>query len=486
MKDQFNNVKQRGVIAIVTLLGVTTFALAIIVTLTDLALEELKMANAGSVIDDTYYAAEAGLNHGLYEMIQDSSPATYNTSINGSSVEVTISAHPLNGYKRVVTSQSVDPKGNVRTVQVIADTSSFAGGFDYAVQGGSGGVYLDNNSNVIGDVYANGPILPASGGQAGTVQGNAWSATTVDGLGLIEKITVNGDAHSHNIRNQATILGDAYYFDSSSIDADVDVDGEPCNPTVHEDCFPGSSDPGPRSFPIKQSDIDNWKTTEFTAADELLPDPANCPNHKDDGSFYCVQTNEIIGQKHIKGNLYVGNGATLTLSGSFLWVDGDVILDNNGTVEVKEDALCILDGNNDGDIDDVATGDDIEVFNTAIVIADGKVDVNNNYNFTGCIKDSQIVSGIILLSTGDEGVNPVLDTHNPDVYAANNSNSIIFSAINGLLVVKNGGHLNAAAAHTLFLEPNSTVTFNPLLSSFVIGNGGGEEVGTSPGTWQEL
>ena len=477
MNKPTHNLKERGVIAIVTLLGVTTFALAIVVTLTDLALEELKMVSAGSVIDKTYYAAEAGLNQGLYKMIQYSSPATYNITINDIDVEVTIAADPSDGYKRVVKSQATGSEGNIRTVQVVADTSSFAGGFDYAVQGGSGGVYLDNNSEVIGDVYANGPILPASGGATGSVTGNAWSATIEAITGFIDKVNVSGDIHAHTI-NRSTISGNAYYFDNASIDTATRVKGQACNPSPHSSCFPDSVDPGERSFPIKPADVENWKLTEFTLADEIFPNPANCPPAKDDGDFYCVQTNEIIGQKHIKGNLYVGNGATLTLAGDFLWVDGDIIFDNNGTVSVKEDDLCVFDI--DGD------GNDDEVFNTAIVIADGKVDVSNNYTFNGCVKDSQVMSGIILISTRDDGVNPVLNTSNPDIYASNNSNSIIFSAINGLLKVKNNGSLNAAAAITLFLEPNSTVTFNPFLSSFVIGSGGGEEIGTSPGTWQEL
>lgn len=85
-----------------------------------------------------------------------------------------------------------------------------------------------------------------------------------------------------------------------------------------------------------------------------------------------------------------------------------------------------------------------------------------------------------------QGGPPTFDPDEPAIYASNNSTSVVFGALHGMLKVKNNGALNAAAAEALYLEPNSEVTFNPFLTSFNVPSGGdGEPVGTAIGTWQE-
>lgn len=466
-----NQLKQpRGVIAIITLLGVSAFALAVIGTLTSISLDELKMANAGGVIDSTFYAAEAGLNEGLYRLITSSAPTSYSIDVEGVTVNISVLANPAEPKQRIVRSQAVNGNGNIRTVQAIANTSSFAGGFDYAVQGGSGGIYLDNNSEIHGDVYSNGGIFNASMGARGYVSGDATSATA---SGVIQKIDVIGDAYSHTITN-SDIEGDAYY---QVIDAASDV-GPNDAACINTYCHPGSSDQPTRDFPIDDDDIQGWRDEIDADGSVINPNPASCPVGKDSG-FYCIESDETLGLVKINGSLYVGNGATLTLDTSRFWVTGDLILDNNGTINV-----------NDAISSSLCPG------SSTVIIVEGQIDISPNYLFEGCRKrdsdgnlildgngDPIYVQPIIIISMSSLGLNPSED---PDIYASNNSDSIIFAALHGLLKVKNGGDLNAAAAHRLELEPNAVVTFDSILSSFVIGTGGGEDIGVSLGTWQEL
>jgi hypothetical protein len=334
----------------------------------------------------------------------------------------------------------------VRTVQIVANVSSFAGGFDYAVQGGTGGIFLDNNSLIIGDVYSNGDILPASGGARGDVQGDAWAAT----FSTIDRVTATGDMHADNI-TRSTIGGAAFY---QTIDISTLVQGNSCNPTPTFNCFPGSPDPNPRPFPIDDSDVQTWKDDITNTGTTLSLNPDDCPVAYQVGT-YCVTSNATLGNSRIPGNFYVGNGATLTLTGN-LWVTGKIILNNNGTIRL-----------------DPSLGG-----NSVVVIADDIIDVNNNYTIQGS-GDPRSFIVMISMSTS-------FDLAAPAIYASNNSDSIVFAALHGMLKVKNNGALNAAAAESLFLEPNSTVTYNPFLAGFTIPGGGGETVGTSLGTWEEL
>lgn len=435
--------EQKGLIAIISLLGVTVVALSVISSLVVLSIGELKMSRAGGPLDNTYYAAEAGLNEALYRLIANPAPAVYNFVWGAIPVQAQVTANPDNPYQRIVRSRASDPGGKVRTVQIIANTSSFAGGFDYAVQGGAGGVFLDNNSTVVGGIYSNGSILPASGGARGNVTGSAWAAGA-----KIDRVIITGDVHAHSIE-RSEVSGNAFY---QTIDGASKVGGTAC---PNANCHPGFPDPSPRDFPIGDAEIQVWKDDiASTGNPVLLADPAVCPPAHNVG-FYCVTSNSALGYQKIQGDFYVGNGATLTLDGN-LWVTGKIILDNNGTIRV-----------------DPALG-----AGSVVIIADGIVDVNNNYTIQGT---GNPASFILVIS-----MSPSVNVSAPAVYAANNSESIVFAALHGMLKVKNNGQLNAAVAEVLYLEPNSQVTFNPFLTAFYIPNGGGDEVGTALGSWQEL
>lgn len=503
--------KPKGVVALITLLGLSTISLAIISSLAILAISELRMANSGGVIDKTYYAAETGLNEGLYRLIRNPGLWDYSFELDNG-VQVTVSTFSCsnpecNGIpipnctspkQRVVCSQAEDSNGNKRTVAIVANTSSFAGGFDFAVQGGSGGIEMDNNSCIKGNIYSEGNIL-VSGGGNGCKQSVPTSCREVypnkqDIIGdvtvafdplnpptNINGVRLTGDARAHKIIG-STIGGQAYYQELSGT-VKANGGGEVCKQTTAGTyCHPGSVDPEPKEMPIKDEDIQNWKD-EITAATaagnpELNPDPTNCSGGHV-ANFYCVENDETHGYQKIvnsdgsNADFYVGNNKTLTLTGN-LWITGEMFLDNNGTIKIDE-TLC-----NQAE----AAGENYPSF---VIITDGIINVNENYTFKGCqvidniTGEVQTVSYILIVSMSGS-LNPLA----PAILASNNSNSIIFAAINGMLRVKENGCLNAAASQKIHLEENSTVTYNPLLSSFVVGSGGGEEIGTSLGSWQEL
>ncbi len=476
--------RQRGVIALITLLSIAIFALAVVTTTAAFAVDELQMANSGNVIDQTYYAAEAGLNEGLYRLITDSAPGNeYDLNIQGVAVNVQV----LNGVSatsRRLVSTAIDSNGNQRQVEIIADTSEFGIGLDHAIQGGSGGIFLDNNSVIIGNVYANGDILPASGGARGEIRGNVWAAlneddgsiSTIRGVDVFDPdgLGVAGNVHGGYIEDSNIATSLKY----ETVDNDTEVAGALCdgnNPACSQ-----TASPPTRSFPLTDADINLIKTEINDAGNPVLyPDAADCPGAFDDGTFYCISgVNQTISNQKIEGNLYVGNGATLTFDGN-VYITGDVILDNNGIIRIDPAGdLCTV--NQDPD--------DNQEPNSVLVVVDGVIDINNNYTVEGCLNGTgNVLSYIMLISTTDAGTDGAFDPRPWAIYASNNSESIVFATIHGMLKVKNNGTLNAAVAKKLFLEPNSVVTFNPNFSSIVSGNGGGgANVGTQFGTWHEL
>jgi len=399
----------KGFIAMVTLLGISSFALSVVVVVTTVFLSELQMTRGAGIIDDTYYAAESGLHEGLYRLIKNPIETTHHLTLGNQSVTVNVGANPLNPYQRTITAQAIDQFNHTRTVEIIADTSSLAGGFDYAIQS-TGDIKMEGGSKIVGDAYSNSAIIFQSG-------------------------------------SNATITSHAYY---QTIDSKILVNGSTC-PNAY--CHPNAQ---PKELPLTDAEVTVWKNEISTTL------ALNCRQASDSGpnDTYCISGNQTLGIQKIDGGVHLENNAILTLSGN-IWITGNITFGNNITVVL-----------------DSSLGP-----SSAVIITDGIVDVGNNVMVcpTTPAPTCNAQGFVIILST-----NPSTSDTAPAIYAANNSSSIIFAAINGALRVKQNGALNAAASKNLHLEQNSTVTYNPLLAAFVVGTGGGgQPIGTALGSWHE-
>ncbi|PIS04924.1 MAG: hypothetical protein COT81_03845 [Candidatus Buchananbacteria bacterium CG10_big_fil_rev_8_21_14_0_10_42_9] len=484
---------KQGVIAILTLAGVSAFALSVMLTLSILAIGELRLSNQGGAFEETFYAAEAGLNDALWR-INGFTAGTYYIPYEDTNILVNIGIDPDNSFQRIVSSHATASTGEQREVQVIANTSSFGSGFDYAIQGGAGGIVMDNNSKIFGDVYSNGDIRGSNNSE---IVGNVWNyygpsnENRVSNIGHAPQEGIVGDVHAFNIIN-SHVLGDAYIDSTQTIDPDTVVGGSVLVGT----------DPGFKDFPIIQTDIDTWRD-EIT--DVVL---GNCDDEDLDGDFdwYCVPIGDTLGAQKIGPS---GDGSSvglkmpvngdLTLAGN-VYVSGDIVLINNGTLRIHESvppgaalvfiAEGIINVENNLNIQSSCTDPLPQCYDEIDNDGDGLEDFPEDPECQTSFDNSESdpngnlecdPSFVIMISTSTSD-----DLDEPAVYASNNSTSIVFAAIYGRLKVKNNGFLNAAAALTLHLEERSEVTYNPLLSAFTIPSGGGEAVGTSLGTWVEL
>ena len=477
MKKYISKIRRNdGVAAIIMVLIVATAVLAIISTLTAVALSSHKMVQSPGAFDQTYYAAEAGINEGLFRLINNPIPGNYSFQFEGMNIDVSVVNDTIDPFKRIIESRVADPSGRIRTLRISAETNSYSGGFDSSVISGFGGLEMENGSCVIGNVFSNGPVTgpgsnnngcktaaatacrPAYPNKDSIIQKDAShdGKVTLTGVNSIADVKNSGDMVAHNIKNSISGKQAKYQTLTGSVKADGGT--ETCGAGSGTFCHPGNPDEAAKDLPINAAVINGWKADITVAAPAAYDD---CPS---DATKYCISShNRTLGLNKILGDLYVSNGETLTLTDN-LWVTGNIILDNNGTIRL-DPSLGGL---------------------SAVIIADGIVDVGNNYSLIGSGNTSSflLIVSIVGMRSGNCSDHDL--AKRPAICASNNSDSIIFAAPNGALRVKNGGCLNAAATNLVHLEPNSTVNFNPAMASFTVPGGGGTEVDAVGSSWEEL
>lgn len=481
----FHFQQRPGVVTTMTVLGVTAVVMSAFLTLSVLSTSQLTQGQSLEASEQTFFAAEGGINSGLYRLILNPAPTLtpIATTVNGIDVTYTIEQYesnppvPEDRYRRLLSATAIDPKTNsTRTLQIVVTTNSFAGGFNYAAQAGSGGIILDNTSEIIGDVYSNGSIVPDGGGSAGNVialnaqfPGHVWVAGPGN---RIEKVQIqDGDAHADTLQNLT--VGRSAYYQTKIGSVRANGGSETCdNGTGGTYClWQSEAVPVPRDLAIRDdagfSHIQPWV--------DAINDPSNpnaplnpsalgdCPSQPpfNNGQYYCVFSNDVtLGRQRINGNLYVGNGRTLTLTGN-VYVTGHVFIDVNATVQVAQNNSSNASWN---------------------LISEQSIDVDNNSTLRG----SGHIQSFLLIVSRNASQSENAFPGGPAIYASNNSTSVIFAAPNGMVKVKNVGHLRATVAYVIKLKNNSDITFNPDIAGLNVPGENPQPIGIQPGSWSEV
>jgi len=301
-------------------------------------------------------------------------------------------------------------------VAPVSDTDYFIWGLD-ANSGYSRGVakYSSNWSipspawaSIAGDLdfkmYVNGIATTLSGV---TVQGNAWAHT-------LSNCSIGGNASSQVISN--------------------------CNITGTKSAGVTPSAPVPLS--ISDAQIAEWEA--IAEAGGTLAGPV------------LIENLRTYGPKKIDGDLTVGNGGTLVLSGP-VWVNGNVTFSNNATLLVSPST-----GNSGAIIIADATG------NTA---AKGVVELSNNVEIHG---NGTANSFPMIIST---------NTSSNAMLLENNADSIILYAPYGTVTVSNNAGANQITAKLLHLLNNATISYVSGLQSTSFSNGPGGSWTVVPGSY---
>jgi hypothetical protein len=409
---------QNGQAALAAVLAGLFISFSIGIGISAVAFLNIQRIQSNTQRAQSYYAAEGALEDALLRTV--GGQLSYQTGVSqtiavGSSTASTTITYSDN----TLVIQSDGSRQNAkRKLRVLLTPAPGGTSFSYGAQIGDGGVRMDNNSIINGNLYSNGSVIVS--GTNAEVRGDVFVAGAsnkkIDGA----RITV--DAHANRIED-SFIDGDAYYQTIF-------------NTSVSGNLYPGSEDPEPGEMPIAQSQIDEWKST--AAAGGTIA-----------GDYNLAGNNAAsLGPRKINGNLNIQNTAVLTMTGT-IWVTGNVSLKNSGAIQLASSY-----GNKSG-----------------VMVVDGVVTIENSFvlcgseGFNGSTCNPTGNSYFLMLSTntGDPAIN---------MKGTANLNGVLYAA-NGTLAMENNGRIKGGAAYRLHLKNNAVITFETGLINLYFTQGPG-------------
>ncbi len=301
-------------------------SLAIISGLVSPTVREFKSANVNLNSKRAYFLAESGSEDAVYRILKNQTISASETIILDSNLVTTTITSVGSGTKQI--DSLGDIKNYQRKLKIVLSTS-YGASFNYGAQVGDGGVKMDNNSAVVGNVYSNGQILGANGA---SISNTAISARS---NGKIDNVAVGGNGYAHTISNSTVSgLANVYDLNGSTVSGNVSansisnctVSGNAIYNTKTSCSVSGTStspnnsvpaDPAVQGLPISAGQISTWE--QDAAAGGTVG------SQTISGTVY-------LGPKKISGNLTV-NG-TLILTGT-VWVMGSITINNGATIKLS-------------------------------------------------------------------------------------------------------------------------------------------------------
>ncbi|MDO8555270.1 MAG: hypothetical protein Q7R75_01765 [bacterium] len=375
----------------------------------------------------SYSTAESGSEDIIYRIINGKNYSTTESiSLNGSFATTTIT----NVSNNIEIQSDADTKEDVRKIKVVLKTGEGAS-FHYGVQVGAGGLVMENNSYVTGNVYSNGHI---TGANNNIIKGDVVSAGS---LGLLNSAHATGTAYSNIITN-SIIDKDAYY---------QSISGSTVLGTLH----PGSSDQPLQDLPISEELIQEWETAAASSA--IISSP--CP--------YEISSTVTMESAKINCNLRIKGNAIVTIAGP-IWVTGNIAIEDNAIIKVaaalgKKSVAIIAD-------------------NPANRTSGSKISIENNAFFQN---SGQSGSYILLLSQNNSsetgGENKAIEIEN------NANGDLLLYAGHGEILLKNNVNLREVTAYKIHLINNANVIYETGLASALFESGPSSSFGIN--SWYE-
>ncbi len=296
--------------------------------------------------------------------------------------------------------------------------------FRYAVQVGEGGLRLNSNSRINGNVSSNGSI---TGDANSEIRGEARANGNIFGDTNHE---IYGDVYAFgNISGEGNykIFGDAYATGTIS---------DP--PEVEGDRYP-NQDPSnlPPIDPLPTINYDYWKAQANVNNDPYL------------GDLELNSQSLPLGPKKIEGNLTLTN-SSLTLTGP-IHVTGNFEMNSNSHLYLDEDFRS----------------------NGTVLIVDGTIRINSNAIIHPTSADPK---GYILLVT--------TSSSSPAIEINSNSSGGVYYALEGTLQINSNGDVVAIVAKQLILNANAELNYDEGLASAYFSTGPGGSWIIKRGSWE--
>ena len=445
---------QRGSALIISLV----FMLIILIVVTALlgyVSQNVNSTRRAVASEQAMALAEAGVDQaisqlnataGAYTGETDTALSTGVFDVSVETITLTLKEITATGYAP----DKASPKGE-RQVKVRVSINTTSVSFNYGVQVGNGGMVMDNNTSIDGNVYSNGTI---DGGQNAVITGDAFSAGAAGRI--FDRLEIGGNAHAHQIDSDVEIAGNAYAYAIDDVQVtgdafayslnDCDIEGD-ASYTTESGCtidgaeitpYPGEADPAAEPFPLTDEQIQDWK--DAAAAGDTISGNYTIP----------LGTTESLGPIKITGNLIVDQLATLTLTGP-IYVVGNITTYNNSHVAL-----------------DPAYDNSSEV-----IISDGVIDAVNNTFFDRAGPESYIM--MVTTKSGD------------DVFkVANRVDALIVYAANGEIEVLNRAILREVTGYKIHINQLAEVTYESGLANINFTGGPGASWQIQRGTWREI
>lgn len=331
------------------------FALMVVFVLSGLGVSTFLVTSAQQrIIQNTkeslqaYYGAEAGVEDALLRAKSSliwSNPGTL--GVLGAQVTTTVT--DVGSIKTIVAEGN--DSSRIRKAQAVYQLSGTTPQFFYGAHAGTGGLQMDNNSQIVGNVFSNADI---AGDPGATVTD---TATVAGSGGALADVSVQGNA----------------FADSCS---DAGITGT-LHANTNNACSFGTlvslgTSPLQVPLPITSSEIQAWKNAAEAGG-------TISGNYELGGS-----DTASLGPQKIVGNLEVSNSAVLTLTGN-LWVTGNVKVQNSGRVRL-----------------DASFG-----AASGVIVADGIITLQNN-----SVSEGSGTQGSYLMYLSTNTGNPAVDAKN--------------------------------------------------------------------------
>lgn len=417
---------QKGFAVYFLTILVLIIAFGIALSLSFLAAGEARISRNIIVSSQAYYIAEAGIEDALLRIFDPQIPYSDSNTLFLEEGRAVVSITELS------TSATVESQGEiaglVRKIEARALVLSDEVNFHYGIQVGGGGLTMEGNSRVLGNIYSNGPIQGASNAR---IDGDAYSAGPAGAISQIwvyksESGSSDGNAYAHAISN-SNIENGAYY--------------QELNNTTAGSYYPDSPDPEIKEMPIAEEQIVQWK--DAAALGGTIS-----------GYYLGSNDEDSLGPIKVEGDLTITSNAVLTLTGS-IWVAGNININSNAAIQ--------LDGSYG--------------INSGVMITDGKIFLEGNTVICGsegynskkkeCYPNQG--SFLMLLST-----NPSLDSESPAIEASSNNDIAVLYANQGLIKLNSNSRLKEVTGYASYLSSNAVVAYESGLAdlNFTSGPGG--------------
>jgi len=412
-----------------------------------------------SISKQVFFVGEAAIEDAIYR---------HRSNLNYSSSEsFTIATTSVNVSRSVVgdTFQfDIDADGyDITRKGYLEFTIGDGASFGYGLQSDTGGILMENSSEVLGNIYANGSVVGVGGGKNGSkVSGTVISAGA---SGYVEGVYSTSSIYAHDMVD-VWVEEDAYCdsIDDSTVSGFLfcnSVTATSPNPADG----PGPSDQPVTVLPLSDDDIEGQKA-EASAGEIITAASPRCSS----GTFI-IDGSTTTGPAKIECDVEVRtSGTTWTLTGQ-IWIEGDL------TIGVGEPEIAI-----DSSLDGKAVV--IVADNESDRVTSSKIDMSNKATFTGYGTDSYII--LISQNNDEEGAGAGAGGEIAIDSGQSSVGEVLLYAPHGEIVIGQSGTFVGVAAELIRLKNSAKVVYESGAISLEFPCGGTCAGGYIVNTWEEV